>query len=264
MVEHQVHAPFAGEAQHLLLEVLLLVVDHHVGAQGAGALQLGVAAGRREHRCPDQLGDLDARDAHPCARRVDQHRLARTHVRLGDQHVPGAAERGRKRRAFFPRHVLGHRDEVPRGQLHVLRVGARQVGAQVLVVQRAAVGMAAHTLLAPPAGHDPPGRDPLAAREADAGVRIDLVHLAGEVGAQHVRKRAVRLVASLARHEVERVGELSEHVGELLDLGERVSGCDLNAESHFCTRHEWIRGERHIDPIREEEAAHGGAGVSEE
>src|SRR5712692_9984176 len=86
--------------------------------------------------------------------------------------------------------------------------------AQVLVVERAAIGMAGEALLAPPARHDPPRRHALPLRERLAGVGIDLVDFTREVRPQHVGEGAVGLVTPLARHQVEGIERGGPHLDD--------------------------------------------------
>ena len=92
VVDH-VDALAAGEPQHLVLDVVGVVVDRVVGAERAAERAAVVGAGCRDHgRADDVLGELDADGAEIAAGAHDQHGLA--FLQLGDieQQVPGGRD----------------------------------------------------------------------------------------------------------------------------------------------------------------------------
>ncbi len=102
------------------------MVDHGVGAELAGALQLRVARRRDDDVGPERL-----RERHRCERdsapdAPDQHPFTRLQAGPGHEHAVRGLEDEGKRRSLLERQIVGNRmNGVPR---HCDQLGMRAVG----------------------------------------------------------------------------------------------------------------------------------------
>ena len=158
VVDH-VDALAAGELQHLVLDVVGVVVDGVVGAERAAERAAVVGAGRRDHgRAGDVLRKLDADAAEIAAGAHDQHGLAL--LQLGDveQQIPGR------------RHVAHHHRRV--AEIEARRHIDRGAGGDADQLGEAALPLDAHHAFRDRCSRSsPPGRRRAACRRRPRPVR---------------------------------------------------------------------------------------------
>jgi hypothetical protein len=99
-VEHDIDAAAAGDALHLLDEILRPVVDRVRGADLERAGAFLVRAGGDDHGQAEQLAEQDRRRADAAGAAVDQHRLARPRIAALEQVGPDGEEGLGQRRRF--------------------------------------------------------------------------------------------------------------------------------------------------------------------
>ena len=157
-----VDAVAVGDPQHLLDDVLRRVVDPDVEPELGCLLELVVAARGADHERARELRDLDGRGADPAPDRVDEHRLPRTELRAGHEHVPGRAEGDVARGRLDVGDAVGDPDQLRGLALHLLRVAAARAHADEPVGRSAERLAAGSAVDAVPARRDEIGRDPVA------------------------------------------------------------------------------------------------------
>ena len=112
LIDDQIHAPAAGNGQHLVDPAGVAGVDREVGAE---LLQPPAARGigrRSDHRPGAfQPGDLQRHQADPRACALDQHRLTALQPAVGDERVVHRRQRDRQRGGDLEAHALRNRKQ---------------------------------------------------------------------------------------------------------------------------------------------------------
>ena len=112
MLEDDVHPPPVGEPPHLLGDVLSVVVDALVRTQLSRPCQLLFRASGDDDPRPLRACHLNRRLSDAAAGRKDEHRLTRSQLGPGHQHVPGGQEGQRERGGLHESDPVRNRDDV--------------------------------------------------------------------------------------------------------------------------------------------------------
>jgi len=186
VLEYDVHAMIVGQAADFLGDWHDPVVNHFVGANLLGFLELFVAARSGNHMSAEKFCDLDGRAADAAARREDQHGFARLQLSASDEHVPGSLKNERDCGGVDPIQIFGIG--------HAIDVGAADVFGAATVNHVAEVGVvAAKVIVAGKAGRtfaagDAGSKQNFLADVDGVDFRADFGHFAGDVAAGNVRK----------------------------------------------------------------------------
>jgi hypothetical protein len=90
-------APVGRQRAHAGHHIVLIVIDHVVGAELTGAFELAGAAGGGDDARVKRLRDLYGGLSNAAAGREHEHRVPLLHRRTGPEHLPRRQERERKR-----------------------------------------------------------------------------------------------------------------------------------------------------------------------
>src|SRR2546427_444190 len=188
-IEHYVHAAPVRQLLHALAELRRGgVVDHLVGAQLLGLVELPVTSRGDDGTGPDAFGHQEPEAPHATADRLDQHVLPGLELNALDEAMPGGVTGQRKRRRLVELHPVGDALKIDGRDLAILRVTAVQLTTQPLLslTELVAPSSAGHTGAALDAIFDD---DPVAFfPPGDSGSEVR--HFAGDVEPENTWQRA--------------------------------------------------------------------------
>src|SRR5450432_82677 len=146
VLDHDIDAAPGGDFFDLAGDVLAVVIDGIIGAQGAGFRQFGLAAGSGDDAALEKPGDLDGGHADAARGGQDENVFTGLQPGAGHQHVPGGEEDQGGRGGIFEGHGVRDLDDAVFGRGQEVRIAAIRsvaedgIAAAKVVVAGQAVG----------------------------------------------------------------------------------------------------------------------------
>ena len=232
MLHDHVHAALAGDLLDLGRNILLVVIDHVVGAEFARLRELALAARGGDHAALEQLGDLDGGGADAARRRQHQHVLAGLKLGARHEHVPRGKKHQGRGGGILEAHVVGNLNDAVLGRREQFRIAAvdgvaehGEAAAEVVIAREALLALAAALSR---------GKQYAPARLDALAEFADRDHFARDVAAQDVGHRELHAGDAGAYEQVEMI----QRAGT--DADQDLVGFDLRlrhvvVDEHFGT-----------------------------